>query len=115
MTLIDTIVTRLKRVPEAGGTMFDNTMTTSAGQLVGTPEYMSPEQLTLPSHELDTRVDVYALGIILYECMAGRVPFEGDTFMGVLTQHLSADPPPIVEINPRFDSPEVRRVERSGN
>jgi serine/threonine-protein kinase len=66
--------------------------------IFGTPEYMSPEQAA--GKELDHRVDVYALGIILYECLAGRVPFEGDTFMGVLTQHLFAELPPIFEVNP---------------
>jgi tRNA A-37 threonylcarbamoyl transferase component Bud32 len=71
---------------------------TKTGMIFGTPEYMSPEQAA--GRELDHRVDVYALGIILYECVAGRVPFEGDTFMGVLTQHLFADLPPIREINP---------------
>ena len=72
---------------------------TKTGMIFGTPEYMSPEQAA--GKELDHRVDVYALGIILYECVAGRVPFEGDTFMGVLTQHLFAELPPIREINPK--------------
>ncbi len=72
---------------------------TKTGMIFGTPEYMSPEQAA--GKELDHRVDVYALGIILYECAAGRVPFEGDTFMGVLTQHMFAELPPIREINPR--------------
>jgi len=71
---------------------------TKTGMIFGTPEYMSPEQAA--GKELDHRVDVYALGIILYECLAGRVPFEGDTFMGVLTQHLFAQLPPIAELNP---------------
>ena len=72
---------------------------TKTGMIFGTPEYMSPEQAA--GKELDHRVDVYALGIILYECHAGRVPFEGDTFMGVLTQHLFAELPPIAEMNPQ--------------
>ncbi len=71
---------------------------TKTGMIFGTPEYMSPEQAA--GKELDHRVDVYALGIILYECLAGRVPFEGDTFMGVLTQHLFAELPSIQELNP---------------
>ena len=71
---------------------------TKTGMIFGTPEYMSPEQAA--GKELDHRVDVYALGIILYECLAGRVPFEGDTFMGVLTQHLFSELPPIDELNP---------------
>ena len=71
---------------------------TKTGMIFGTPEYMSPEQAA--GKELDHRVDVYALGIILYECLCGRVPFVGDTFMGVLTQHLFSEPPPILEMNP---------------
>jgi serine/threonine-protein kinase len=84
---------------------------TKTGMIFGTPEYMSPEQAA--GKELDHRVDVYALGIILYECLAGRVPFEGDTFMGVLTQHLFAELPPIMEMNPNANvTPELELVIR---
>ena len=82
---------------------------TKTGMIFGTPEYMSPEQAA--GKDLDHRVDVYALGIILYECLAGRVPFEGDTFMGVLTQHLFAELPAITDLNPNAKvSPELEMV-----
>ncbi|MEM7136904.1 MAG: protein kinase [Myxococcota bacterium] len=82
---------------------------TKTGMIFGTPEYMSPEQAA--GKDLDHRVDIYALGIILYECLAGTVPFVGDTFMGVLTQHLFAKPPRIVESNPEAAvSPEIELV-----
>jgi len=68
---------------------------TKTGMIFGTPEYMSPEQAA--GKELDHRVDVYALGIILYECLAGTVPFVGDTFMGILTQHLFSEAPALRE------------------
>ena len=71
---------------------------TRTGMIFGTPEYMSPEQAS--GKQIDHRVDVYATGVILYEMFAGRVPFVGDTFMGVLTQHMFEAPPPIAELNP---------------
>jgi serine/threonine protein kinase len=58
--------------------MFDNTMTTSAGQLVGTPEYMSPEQTDMAAQGIDTRTDVYALGVVLYELLVGHLPFPSE-------------------------------------
>jgi two-component system sensor kinase len=62
-------------------------------QPVGTARYMSPEQAGLLGHDPDERSDLYAAGIILFECVAGRVPFQGDTMGEVLRQHLTARPP----------------------
>ncbi len=71
---------------------------TRAGMVFGTPHYMSPEQAA--GESVDHRADVYALGVILYECFAGRVPFEADTYMGVLTKHMFATPEPIERVAP---------------
>ncbi|MCC6527253.1 MAG: protein kinase [Polyangiaceae bacterium] len=70
------------------------TIETLAGTLVGTPEYMSPEQC-LGDAEIDARADVWAVGVVLYEALAGRCPFEGTTVVRVLTRITSQAPPPL--------------------
>jgi serine/threonine-protein kinase len=57
----------------------------------GTPEYMSPEQVE--GQRGDARTDIYALGIILFEMLAGRPPYEGDNNLAIMAQHLKGDPP----------------------
>ncbi|NOY92457.1 MAG: serine/threonine protein kinase, partial [Deltaproteobacteria bacterium] len=82
---------------------------TKTGMIFGTPEYMSPEQAA--GKPADGRVDIYALGIILYECLCGRTPFMGDSFMGILTQHMFEEVPPLRDVNPNVIlSPELEMV-----
>ncbi len=70
---------------------------TGAGVMIGTPEYMSPEQVE--GKEVDQRSDIYSLGIILYEMVTGRVPFEGETPFTVGVKQKSETPPNPQEIN----------------
>jgi serine/threonine protein kinase/Tfp pilus assembly protein PilF len=73
---------------------------TGAGVMIGTPEYMSPEQVE--GKDLDQRSDIYSLGVILYEMVTGKVPFEGDTPFTVGVKHKSEAPQNPKEINPQL-------------
>jgi serine/threonine protein kinase len=63
---------------------------TGTGVIIGTPEYMAPEQAE--GHDIDLRVDIYALGAILFEMVTGRVPFEGTTPLSIVLKHRSEPP-----------------------
>jgi serine/threonine protein kinase/predicted Zn-dependent protease len=70
---------------------------TAAGMMIGTPEYMSPEQAEVK--ETDQRSDIYSLGVILYEMVTGRLPFEGDSPLSVALKHKNENPSDPRELN----------------
>ncbi len=74
------------------GTNEDGPALTRAGFVCGTPEYMSPEQAR--GAQLDHRSDLYAVGVILYQLMAGMLPFDSDSAVGFATKHLTEVPQP---------------------
>ena len=67
----------------AASSLTEKTMFTFQGQLLGTPEYMSPEQVDLATQDIDTRSDIYSLGVVLYELLAGVLPFEKESLHNI--------------------------------
>ena len=94
-------------IAEAGGERL-----TQTGTAVGTPHYMSPEQVAGDA-ELDGRSDVYSLGCVLYEMLAGQPPFTGPSVSSVTRQHLVAEPRPLTEIRSTVPGPLEAAVARS--
>jgi len=70
---------------------------TTIGRIAGTPAYMSPEQAR--GEQTDRRTDIYSLGIVLYEILAGYVPFDGESTLSVLLKHLSEPPASILGLS----------------
>jgi len=73
---------------------------TKAGMIFGPPKYMSPEQAR--SQDLDARSDVYALGVMMYQMLMGRVPFDADDHVSILLKHVTEPPPPFDKIRPEL-------------
>lgn len=76
------------------------------GDFVGSPSYMAPEQAKGPRH-CDTRVDIYALGVVLYELVTGDVPFRGNTAWETVLMHVEQPPPPMAKKVPGLVVPAV--------
>jgi len=93
LKVMDFGIARLANPPKGKGL-------TEAGMSIGTPDYMSPEQLQ--GLDLDARSDLYSAGVVLFECVGGRVPFEADTPWALIAKHLEEDAP-----DPRTLNPEV--------
>jgi serine/threonine-protein kinase len=90
----------------------DSNKLTESGASIGTPAYMSPEQL-IGSSELDGRSDLYSLGCVLYEMLAGTPPFAGVTGESLAHQHLSVEPRPVTAVRPGVPEPVARAVTRT--
>lgn len=81
-----------KLLPELGGSF------TQTGSLLGTPHYMSPEQAA--GKQVDARTDLYAMGVILFECATGHKPFYGDSMFDLLRKHVEMPPPSPRQLRP---------------
>jgi len=72
---------------------------TTMGVVMGTPFYMAPEQIA-SSRDVDVRADVYSLGVMLYEALTGRVPYDGDSLLEIFTRSMEGRPIPLRELRP---------------
>jgi serine/threonine-protein kinase len=88
-----------KAVSAAGGDKV-----TTVGMAIGTPQYMAPEQ-AMGQGDIDARADIYALGILGYEMLAGRLPFAADTPQGILAAHVMEAPKDIRDVRPGIPGP----------
>lgn len=84
------------------------TKLTVAGAIAGTPRYMSPEQVE--GKEVDARADVYSLGIVLFEALTGRQPFDGTTISEILRKQVAEPLPTLVSMAPDLDYPDLELV-----
>jgi len=81
------------------------------GMVIGTPQYLSPEQAL--GEDVDGRADVYSLGIVLYEMLSGRLPFEASTTAGMLAKQILETPPPLGSVRPELPAPLVAATTRA--
>jgi len=90
----------------------ESTTHTMTGTVLGTPAYMSYEQASgMRSDELDARSDIYSMGVVVYEMLTGRTPFQSDTPVGYLRKHLMEEPPPFGVVEPGLPvSPQIESV-----
>jgi eukaryotic-like serine/threonine-protein kinase len=89
--LMDFGIARMAETPEG---------VTQAGLIVGTPHYMSPEQVQ--GKQLDARSDVYSMGVLIYEMLVGNRPFESSSLTGILAAHITEKPKPPIEKRPEI-------------
>jgi serine/threonine-protein kinase len=82
----------------AAASQSSDTKLTKTGLLVGTPTYMSPEQVL--GKEVDEKTDIYSLGAIIYEMATGRPPYSGKDSMSIMYQHVQGNAQPAIEKNP---------------
>jgi eukaryotic-like serine/threonine-protein kinase len=102
--LVDGSVQHVKVLDFGVARLLRDKRATATGVVLGTPAYMAPEQAT-GAHDVDERADFFALGVVLYECLTGQLPFAGDDPIAVLASILLAEAPRVSERYP--DIPEA--------
>ncbi len=95
-----------------GDAATDELRATRTGVVIGTPTYMSPEQIA-GAPDIDSRIDVYALGVMLYEMLAGRPPFTAGTYTALVVQIATATPPDLRKLRPDIDAGLVSVIEKA--
>jgi serine/threonine-protein kinase len=95
-----------KAVKQGGEDPAESYRLTHTGLLLGTPLYMSPEQAR-GEDDLDHRVDIWALGVMLYECLTGEVPFHANNYLGIISQVLTRVAPPPSQLRPELGIPQA--------
>jgi serine/threonine-protein kinase len=88
-----------------------DTQLTKTGYVIGSPKYMAPEQIL--GKKVDVRADIYSLGVILYEMLAGQPPYSRGDHMAVMYQHVQGKAAPISELNPKLPKDLVEIVEHA--
>ncbi len=104
--VVDFGISKSIRLDEEGGA--ESPRLTQTGMVLGTPLYMSPEQAR-GDESLDHRIDIYALGVILYELVTGEVPFKGNNYLSIISQVINEDPTPPRDLRPEL-SPDLESV-----
>ena len=89
----------IARLNDAKGVSTGQTQT---GMVMGTPVYMSPEQASGATKQIDARSDIYSMGVMAFQLFCGRLPFQGKSFGELLMQHLQKEPPKPRSINPNL-------------
>jgi serine/threonine-protein kinase len=79
---------------------------TKSGMIIGTPQYMSPEQVQGYTSQIDARADLYSVGVVFFEMLCGQLPFPGSTFGELVIAHVLTTPPSACALNPNL-SPQI--------
>lgn len=105
--VLDFGIAKLKESAKDRGKDVAGVTMTKTGFVVGTPQYMSPEQaMGTPGDRLDGRSDLYSVGVLLYEALTGELPFHADTPMGYILHHVNTLPRSPINLRPDLGLPE---------